>query len=80
MTDVIIEQESEQSTVTYKGEPGDADLFSHYVTKVALEQAILTGVPCLALCGKKWLPTRDAQKFPVCLECKDAFDALPDGP
>lgn len=55
---------------------GDHDLFSHYVRKADLERAIFDGIPIIALCGKLWLPTRDAAKFPVCPECKEKFDAL----
>lgn len=75
-TDTIVERKPD----TYRGEPGDADRFSHYVPKAQLEQAILSGVPTTALCGKKWLPTRDAKRFLVCQACKDAYDQLPDGP
>jgi hypothetical protein len=72
--------DTEQITrpITSDGEPGDHDLFAHYVTKPDLERAILDGISCRALCGKKWLPTRDAQKFPKCPECKDIFDSFPE--
>lgn len=55
---------------------GDHDLFSHYVRKDALEKAIFEGVPTLALCGKLWLPTKDAQRFPVCATCKDIYEQM----
>jgi hypothetical protein len=32
----------------------------------------------VALCGKKWLPGRDPQKFPVCPDCKKIYDRLKD--
>lgn len=78
MTDTTTEQD--QRTELYTGEPGDDERLSHYVPKHALEAAILNGTPCIALCGKTWLPTRDATRFPVCPECKDAYDQLPDAP
>lgn len=55
---------------------GDYDLFSHYVKHEDLEAAMLEGKPALALCGKKWLPTKDATRFPVCPECKDKWETL----
>lgn len=61
---------------TYKGEPGDDEKFSHYAKKEDIERAILDGVPCTALCGKTWIPTRDPERFPVCPECKEIYDNL----
>lgn len=55
---------------------GEHDLFSHYVRKSDLERAILDGVPCKALCGKIWLPSRDYQKYPVCPTCQDLYGQL----
>jgi hypothetical protein len=43
-------------------EPGDHERFSHYVKK--------------ALCGKKWLPGRDPEKFPVCPDCKRIYEGM----
>lgn len=57
-------------------EPGDDEKFSHYVDKDALMEATVNGTPCIALCGKKWVPTRDAKKFPVCPECKEIWEAM----
>lgn len=58
---------------------GDHDLFAHYVKKDALEKAIFEGIPTLALCGKLWLPTKDAQRFPVCPTCKDVYEQMQPG-
>lgn len=57
-------------------EDGDHERLAHYVTKRALEKAILDGIPTLALCGKLWLPTKDASRFPVCPECKEIFEEM----
>lgn len=57
-------------------ESGDHDLFAHYVKKRDLERAIFDGIPCVALCGKVWLPSRDYTKFPVCPECRDTYGHL----
>lgn len=72
LTDTIADKE--QKTEKYTGEPGDEDLFSHYARKADIENAILYGVECTALCGKKWFPSRDPEKFPVCPRCKEIYE------
>jgi hypothetical protein len=29
-----------------------------------------------ALCGKKWTPGRDPEKFPMCPTCKEIYESL----
>lgn len=55
-------------------QPGDHDLFSHYVKKDAIVRATIEGTPVVALCGKQWVPSRDGEKFPVCPTCKDVYE------
>ena len=55
---------------------GDHDRFSHYVRKSDIMKANVDGVPVVALCGKKWIPNRDPDKYPVCPTCKEIFAAL----
>lgn len=62
--------------VTNPAEPGDHDTFSHYVSKKAWGEALFSGDSVIALCGKVWFPTKDAQRYPVCQACKDAYEAL----
>ncbi len=57
-------------------EPGDHERFSHYVEKDKLTEAMVMGTPVVALCGKVWVPSRDPEKYPVCPECKDAWEQL----
>ncbi|PJJ62358.1 Protein of unknown function (DUF3039) [Compostimonas suwonensis] len=57
-------------------EPGDHERFSHYVKKEQILESAMTGKPVEALCGKKWLPGRDPEKFPVCPACKEAYEKL----
>ena len=59
-------------------EPGDHERFSHYVEKDKLTEAMVMGTPVVALCGKVWVPSRDPEKYPVCPECKDAWEQLRD--
>ena len=55
---------------------GDHERFSHYVRKEKITEAMVTGKAVRALCGKKWVPSRDPEKFPICPTCKEIFDGL----
>lgn len=57
-------------------EPGDHERFSHYVKKDKILESALTGKPVRALCGKKWTPGRDPEKFPVCPTCKEIYESM----
>lgn len=58
---------------------GDHDTFAHYVKKSDFDKALFDGIAITALCGKKWLPTKDFTKFPVCPECKEIWDGFEPG-
>ena len=55
---------------------GDHDRFSHYVDKTALTRSAVSGKAVVALCGKKWVPTRDGERYPVCPTCKEIYAGL----
>ncbi len=55
---------------------GDHDRFSHYVDKNALMRSAVDGAAVVALCGKKWVPTRDGERYPVCPACKEMYAGL----
>jgi hypothetical protein len=57
---------------------GDHERFAHYADKEKIVEAMINGTPLQALCGKVWVPSRDPQRFPVCPECKEIFESLPD--
>jgi len=73
-TAVLDRQEVEQPV-----EPGDHERFAHYANKNKAMESALTGAPVVALCGKVWVPGRDAKKFPVCPICKEIYDGLRPG-
>ena len=52
-------------------EPGDHERFAHIIKKSDWGSAYLEGNTVEALCGKKWVPTRDPKRFPLCPECKE---------
>lgn len=53
---------------------GDHDRFAHYVLgrdpRAKITAAIVEGRPIRALCGKKWIPSRDPSRYPVCPDCQ----------
>lgn len=57
-------------------EDGDHERFSHYVLKDKIVESAVTGKPVRALCGKKWVPGRDPEKFPICPTCKELHAKL----
>ena len=63
-------------TTPQTAEPGDHERFSHYVRKEKILESAMTGEPVTALCGKKWVPGRDPERFPVCPTCKEIYQGL----
>ena len=75
-SDVIIDTRPE----TDEREPGDHERFAHYVRKEKIVESAVSGTPVTALCGKKWIPSRDPEKFPICPTCKEIHSGLRKGP
>lgn len=73
MSDVLEKIKEDTTTIT---DDGDHDLFSHYVRKEDILNAQVMGIPCKALCGKEWIPTKDEEKYPVCGTCKEIYEAM----
>lgn len=57
-------------------EDGDHDRFAHYVEKDQITEAIVLGIPVIALCGKIWIPSRDPDKYPICPTCKEILESF----
>ena len=55
---------------------GDHDRFSHYVKKNKIVSSAVEGTPVIALCGKKWVPNRAPERYPVCPACKEIYEQL----
>ncbi|WP_372430721.1 DUF3039 domain-containing protein [Janibacter endophyticus] len=77
-TSTSVLERTETEATTQVQEPGDHERFSHYVRKEKILESALTGEPVTALCGKKWIPGRDPEKFPVCPECREIWQGLRD--
>ncbi len=69
-TDTLIKPES------VLADEGDHDRFSHYVRKDKIVASSVEGSALVALCGKKWVPSRDPQKYPICPECKEIYEQM----
>lgn len=67
----LLEREEELTN-----EDGDHERFSHYVLKEKIVESAVTGKAVKALCGKKWVPGRDPEKFPICPTCKEIHAGL----
>jgi hypothetical protein len=59
---------------------GGHDRFAHYVKKNQIVESAVTGKAIKALCGKKWVPSRDPSKYPLCPMCKEIYEGLRPGP
>jgi hypothetical protein len=70
LSDLLVEEERTSF------EDGDHERFAHYVRKDKIVESAVTGKPVRALCGKKWIPNRDPERFPICPTCKSIFDKL----
>lgn len=60
-------------------EEGDHEKFAHIIRKQDEMRAYALGEEVVALCGKRWVPTRDPKKFPVCPTCKEMLAHLRGG-
>lgn len=70
-SDLLTEEDSRLTI-----DEGDHERFSHYVRKEKIVESAVTGKPVRALCGKKWVPSRDPEKFPICPMCKKIYEEL----
>ena len=79
MTDL---ETREDVTVRPTTGDGDHERFAHIVWApggnpgAVIMEAMVTGTPVRALCGKVWVPSRDPKRYPVCPGCKEVKDAL----
>lgn len=74
----ILEQERTAPT-----DAGDRERFAHIVAHAEkgraaamVTEARVLGTPIEALCGKRWIPSRDPSRFPLCPECKEIRDEI----
>ncbi len=73
-----LETEAPRTYVVPSTDDGDHDRYAHIVAKADASRAYVTGEPITALCGKKWTPSRDPDRYPVCPSCKEMLAKLRD--
>lgn len=69
-----------------KVDPTDTDngVLTHIVncpedkpsTEAWLTEARVLGLTVTAVCGYRWVPQRDPEKFPICMACVEAANIL----
>ena len=74
-----IETDSDTDLLTrpdLEEDDGGHDRFAHYVKKEKITESAVTGKAVRALCGKKWIPSRAPEKYPICPTCKEIYAGL----
>lgn len=69
----IVTSTDKPEAAHYVMAPTDDETNHAYVMRARFE-----GFAVTALCGYTWVPNKMATGLPVCAECRDIFDALPD--
>lgn len=72
----VLDRQLEELIEDSQIEDGDHERFSHYVPKDKIVESAVTGKSVRALCGKKWTPSRDPERFPVCPDCKKVYERM----
>ena len=70
----MTEQRTEPRTTD--GDTGDAGDVAHYARKEDITRAAIEGGLVTALCGVKFQPVRDPQRFPVCTPCARLLEQM----
>ena len=76
MSDTLLERDKVEETTTISSD-GDHDRFTHVFRNKDVAEAVFTGKPAKALCGKKSIPMSETSKYPVCPTCKEIYDSIP---
>lgn len=78
MSDALLEKEKVEETVLEEDMgAGDHDRFTHAFRNKDVDEAMFTGKPAVALCGKKSAnPMGAKSKFPVCPTCKEIYGRM----
>jgi hypothetical protein len=67
VTDDRPDTEAGQVAHIVKTEPGES-------AAAKVLEARIYGYPLEALCGHRWVPSRDPKVLPVCTKCKEVYD------
>ena len=72
----VLDRELEELLEDERTDDGDHDKYAHYVRKEKIVESAVTGKPVRALCGKKWLPNANPDRFPICPDCKRIYERM----
>ncbi len=75
MTELDVRQGTSEALDT-ELDDNDDNRMSHYVRSEDVLRSAVEGVPATALCGKKWFPNRDPEKYPLCPRCEELIQLL----
>lgn len=76
--DVQVDERTDERT-DVRLDDGDHERLAHIIRKSDQMRAYVLGEEVVALCGKRWVPSRDPDRFPVCPECRSALEHLSGG-
>lgn len=76
MSDTQLIQETETTTTTTD------PIYTHIIDRgddprpvsALILDAMVNGIHLTALCGYKWIPSRDPMKYPLCEKCAEIFE------
>ncbi len=49
---------------------------AHYTDSASATEGYIMGTPVTALCGKKFVPTRNPERLKICPICQEIVDAV----
>jgi len=55
---------------------GDHERLAHIIRKDDQMRGYVLGEEVEALCGRRFVPTRDPERYPVCPECRAVLERL----
>jgi hypothetical protein len=61
---------------SHGGKDPDEPEVAHYALKAQITDAYIFGTEIEALCGEKFIPTRDPERYPVCEACVALLDQM----
>lgn len=76
MSTVLEREKIEETTLEIDTENGDHDRFRHAFKNADVDEAVFTGKPAKALCGKVAIPMNATEGIPICPTCKEIYSKM----
>ena len=71
-----VEVIEERPDPTLSDGDGDHERMAHIIRKDDQMKGYVMGEQVTALCGKKWVPARDPERYPVCQTCLEMLGQI----